>query len=73
MSDYENIVTKHFIENKKYLDDWERTLINVAKGTLIQFKDKDTRDDFYFNLTHLINKDYRDIKKMEVYEKEKVT
>ena len=54
-------------------EQWEKTLINVSKGTLLQFKDKDTRDDFYFNLTHLINKDYRDIKKMEVYEKQKVT
>jgi len=49
----------------------DRIIVNVAKGSLIQFKDKDTRDDFYFNLQHLLNKDYRDIQKYEVYKKNK--
>jgi len=49
----------------------DRIIVNVARGSLIQFKDKETRDDFLFNLQHLLNKDYRDIQKYEVYKKNK--
>ena len=36
----------------------DRIIVNVARGSLIQFKDNETRDNFLFNLQHLVDKDY---------------
>tara|TARA_B100001996_G_scaffold355711_1_gene318518 strand:- start:1691 stop:1879 length:189 start_codon:yes stop_codon:yes gene_type:complete len=49
----------------------DRIIVNVARGSLIQFKDNETRDNFLFNLQHLVDKDYKDIQKYEVYKKNK--
>ena len=36
----------------------DRIIVNVARGSLIQFKDNETRDNFLFNLQHLVEKAY---------------